>query len=314
MNGENGSFLSNRIILFKYSTLHRARFPSAAMPYTTLLSVDQLRAHLDDPDWVIIDCRFSLDDTERGRAAYLSAHIPGAVYAHLDQDLSAPVFPGRTGRHPLPVLNAFAQTLSDWGVDACCQVICYDDMGGGLAGRLWWMLRSLGHDAVAVLDGGWPAWDRSGAPRRSGTETRRTRVFAPHPRPELQVDATDVARIRLDPSYRLLDARAAERYRGEVEPIDPVAGHIPGATSAPFSENLDATGRFLSPEALRARFHPLLGDLPADHIVCYCGSGVTAAHNLLAIAHAGLGNARLYAGSWSDWITDPSRPVALGSE
>ena len=277
--------------------------------HTTLLAPSVLRAHLDDPAWVVVDCRFSLADTERGRRAYREAHIPGSVYAHLDEDLSGPIVPGVTGRHPLPDAARFAQTLSAWGIDAGVQVAAYDDFGGGIAARLWWMLRWLGHDAVAVLDGGWPAWQKNGFPTRSGEETRPPRPFAPRARPEWIVGVDDVNTRRTDPSYRILDARAAERYRGEHEPIDPVAGHIPGALSAPFAGNLDADGFFLRPDALRARFEALLDGTPPDRTICYCGSGVTATHNLLALAHAGLGEARLYPGSWSHWITDPERPV-----
>ncbi len=280
------------------------------MSYTTLVAPATLRAHLDDPAWAVVDCRFSLDDTGRGRGAYLEAHVPGALYAHLDDDLSGPVRPGTTGRHPLPAVDAFAATLSRWGIDAAVQVVAYDDAGGGIAARLWWVLRWMGHGAVAVLDGGFPAWQRAGYPVRGGAETRPPRRFVPHPRPDLVADVEEVEARRADPAFRLVDARAAERYRGEVEPIDPVAGHIPGAVSAPWAENLDAAGCFLPPEALRARFETVLGDAPPDGVISYCGSGVTAAHNLLALAHAGLDGARLYPGSWSHWITDPERPVA----
>ncbi len=279
--------------------------------HTTVITPANLRAHLGDPAWAVVDCRFSLADTERGRRAYAEAHIPGAVYAHLDEDLSGPIRPGISGRHPLPDVAAFAQTLSRWGLDASVQVVAYDDFGGGIAARLWWMLRWMGHDAVAVLDGGFPAWQRLDLPTRPGDETRPPRTFTPHPRPAWTVDADTVDARRADPAYRLVDARAAARYRGEDEPIDPVAGHIPGAVSAPFAGNLDADGCFLPPDALRARFDALLAGVPPERTICYCGSGVTAAHNLLALAHAGLGNALLYPGSWSHWITDPTRPVAV---
>lgn len=282
------------------------------MPFFTLISTSNLHAHLHDPNWVIVDCRFSLADTERGRRAYREAHIPGAVYAHLDDDLSGPIVPGTTGRHPLPGVNRFAQTASEWGIAEGVQVVAYDDFGGGIAARLWWMLRWLGHEAVAVLDGGWPAWQRDGLPVRDGDEARPSRTFVPRPHPEWIVNAEEVNALRTDPSCRLVDARTAERYRGEHEPIDPVAGRIPGALSAPFAGNLDADGFFLPPDALRSRFEPLLGSIPPEHAICYCGSGVTAAHNLLALMHAGLGTALLYPGSWSHWITDPNRPVATG--
>ncbi len=280
------------------------------MPHTTIIAPNTAQAHLDDPTWAFIDCRFSLANTERGRQAYREAHLPGAVYAHLDDDLSAPIRPGLTGRHPLPTPEVFAETASRWGIDTEVQVVAYDDFGGGIAARLWWMLRWLGHDAVAVLDGGFPAWQRLGLPTRSGDETRPARTFLPQPRPSWIADADAVNTLRTDATYCLLDARAATRYRGEHEPLDPVAGHIPGAHSAPFTENLDADGHFLSPEALRDRFTALLGTVPPTRTLSYCGSGVTAAHNALAMAHAGLGIPRLYPGSWSHWITDPARPVA----
>lgn len=280
------------------------------MPSTTLISPAELKPHLNEPDWAIIDCRFSLKEPGRGRRDYVAAHIPGAVYAHLDEDLSGPVVPGQTGRHPLPEIEVLAQTLSRWGIDGAVQVVAYDDMGGAIAARLWWLLRWLGHPAGAVLDGGWPHWQEAGYPVSSERETRPARLFRPQPRPELVAQTADVASMGSDPSARLLDARSADRYRGENETIDPVAGHIPGAISAPYAENLDAAGRFLSSEKLRERYGALLGEGGAEQAVAYCGSGVTAAHTLLAMVHAGLGEGRLYAGSWSEWITDPARPVA----
>jgi thiosulfate/3-mercaptopyruvate sulfurtransferase len=283
------------------------------MDYTTLITVDALAAHLGQPDWVVVDCRFALSEPERGRQDYLQAHIPGAVYAHLNEDLAGPVVPGQTGRHPLPQPEAVVAKLGHWGIGDGVQVVAYDDTGGAIAAaRLWWMLRWLGHDAVAVLDGGWPAWLAAGRPVTSGAEHRPPRPFTPHIRPALLVSAAEVDALRTDAGYRVFDVRTADRYRGENETIDPVAGHIPGAVSAPYGANLDATGHFLPPDALQARLAPLLGDVPAEQSVSYCGSGVTAAHNLLALAHAGLGNGRLYAGSWSEWITDPARPIATG--
>lgn len=282
------------------------------MAYTTLVDPETLQMHLDDPDWVIVDCRFSLNDPAYGRQAYLEAHIPGAVYAHLDADLSGPVVPGQTGRHPLPDPDQLAQKLGAWSIDARTQVVAYDDAGGAFAARLWWLLGWLGHEAVAVLDGGWPRWVQEGRPVRKGVERRTARTFKPQVRPEWVVTAEEVMQRLQDPAWRLLDARAPERYRGEQEPIDPVAGHIPGAVNAPFTENLTPAGTFRSPEVLRQRFMALLGNVPPERVICYCGSGVTAAHNLLALAHAGLPGARLYVGSWSEWITDPRRPVARG--
>lgn len=282
------------------------------MAFTTLIDPETLQAHLEDPDWVVVDCRFSLSDPAYGWQAYQKAHIPTAVYAHLDEDLSGPMVPGRSGRHPLPNPDQLAQKLGAWGIGSCTQVVAYDDAGGAFAARLWWLLGWLGHDAVAVLDGGWPRWIGEGRPIREGVEQRPPCAFTPRLQPERVVTADDVKQRLHDPAWRLLDARAPERYQGVQEPIDPVAGHIPGAVNAPFSENLTSAGTFLSPERLRQRFAALLGGVPPERTICYCGSGVTAAHNVLAMTHAGLPGARLYAGSWSEWITDPRRPVARG--
>lgn len=282
------------------------------MSYTTLITSEDLAVHLGDAHWIVVDCRFTLGQTERGRQAYQQAHIAGAVYAHLDEDLSGPVVSGQTGRHPLPAVERMAQTLGRWGINETAQVVAYDDSGGSLAARLWWMLRWLGHDNVAVLDGGWQRWLDISGPTRSGSETRPAAMFTPQPHPQMVVDAVRVLGLLHNPTYRIVDSRSVERYRGEQEPIDPVAGHIPSAVSGPSSAVLAADGRFLPPEMLARHFQTLLGPTTPEHTVFYCGSGVTAAHNLLALAHAGLGDALLYAGSWSDWITDPQRPVAQG--
>jgi thiosulfate/3-mercaptopyruvate sulfurtransferase len=279
------------------------------MPFTTLISTAELAKHLDDPAWAIVDCRFSLDDTERGRRDYQAAHIPGAIYAHLDEDLSSPVIAGQTGRHPLPEPGNLAQALGGWGIAGGVQVVAYDDATGGIAARLWWMLRWLGHDAVAVLDGGWAQWMKCELPVRGGLESRPERVFEARPRPYLVVNTAAVETMSREQPEKLFDSRTADRYRGENETIDPVAGHIPGAICAPYPDNVAPDGLFLPQEILKSRFEALLGSTPADQAVFYCGSGVTAAHNLLAMAHAGLGDGRLYAGSWSEWIVDPSRPV-----
>jgi thiosulfate/3-mercaptopyruvate sulfurtransferase len=280
------------------------------MSFTTLISTADLAAKLMSPNWVIVDCRFNLADTAQGRRSYEEAHIPGAVYAHLDNDLSGPVLPGRTSRHPLPEAEIFAHTLSNWGIANDSQVIVYDAGGGATAARLWWMLRWVGHEAVALLDGGWARWQAEGRPAVSGLESNPPRIFKPHVRPELVLTVEEVEQIRTDPAYRLLDARSADRFRGQNETLDPVAGHIPGAVSFPFADNLEAGQTFLGVEALKARLAAVLGDTPAERTVFYCGSGVTAAHNVLAMLHAGLGEAKMYPGSWSEWITDPSRPVA----
>ena len=217
---------------------------------------------------------------------------------------------GQTGRHPLPSVETAARTFSNWGIAPGVQVVVYDDAGGALAaGRAWWMLRWLGHEAVAVLDGGWGEWSRNRMGQRNGQETRNPRLFIPHERPELVISAAQVETIRLDTSWRLYDARTSERYHGENEIIDPIAGHIPGAISAPYTENLTPTNTFRPVNELRALYQALAGNVPVERTVFYCGSGVTSIVNILAMAHAGLGEARLYAGSWSEWITGPQRPV-----
>jgi thiosulfate/3-mercaptopyruvate sulfurtransferase len=282
------------------------------MSFTTLITTAQLVPHLTDPDWVIFDCRFSLADAERGRRDYQAGHIFRAIYAHLNDDLSGPIVPGRSGRHPLPDLDVLGQFFSQSGLDYHSQVIAYDDAGGAIAARLWWLLRWLGHEAVAILDGGWPQWIADGRPTTDTFEPRAPRSFAPHPRADLWLTTEQILTRLNDPHFKLFDSRSADRYRGENETIDPVAGHIPGAISAPYADNLTPEGAFKSPAELRARFEALLGETPVDHAAFYCGSGVTAAHNLIALEHAGLGEAKLYAGSWSEWITDSSRPIVTG--
>ncbi len=282
------------------------------MSYTTLISSSQLAAHLNDRDWVIVDCRFDLGSTAWGEEQYRRSHIPGAVYAHLDHDLSSAVQPDVTGRHPLPAIEALARRLSDWGVDERSQVVAYDQNGGMFAARLWWLLRWLGHERVAVLDGGWQCWQGEGGAVDDQRPATISRQFVPRPRPELVVEVQEVIAILQQGTGKLLDARGADRFRGENETIDPVAGHIPGAVSAPFTDNLGPDGCFLDKAQLAARYRGLLGGGTAEQSVVYCGSGVTATHDLLAMLHVGLGEARLYAGSWSHWITDPTRPVATG--
>jgi len=280
--------------------------------YTTLISTAELAAALDGPRIAVIDCRFSLADKAAGRKAYVAAHIPGAVYANLDEDLSAPVAPDRSGgRHPLPTPEVFARTLSAWGIDNETQVVAYDDGPGAMAARCWWMLRWLGHDAVAVLDGGWAAWTGENRPVQSTAPTVTPGHFVSHLRAELVVDAQKALQYTASGGSLLIDARSADRYRGENETIDPVGGHIPGASNHFYGQNL-ADGRFRNREELAQDFRALIGQRPTSEIVHYCGSGVTACHNLLAMEHAGLGLARLYPGSWSDWSSNPSRPRAQG--
>lgn len=283
------------------------------MPYTTLISTAELAPHVGDPDWALIDCRFRLDNAAAGREAYLAGHIPGAVYAHLNEDLAGPIVPGQTGRHPLPAIDQFVEKLSTWGIDERVQVIAYDDMSGMMAGRLWWMLRWLGHFNVAVLDGDFRHWQQEGRTVVSGQESRTRRRFLPYPQPHMEATVAEVTANLDKPHLQLFDSRDERRYRGEPNPLDPVAGHIPGAKSAFYARNLAADGKFLPPEQLRARFAALLGEQPVEECVFYCGSGVSLHHNLLALEHAGFApGARAYIGSWSDWINDPARPVATG--
>lgn len=277
--------------------------------YTTLISPAELQQNYQARSWVIVDCRFDLRDTTAGRRAYESGHIPGAVYAHLDDDLSGKIIPGQTGRHPLPTLEEAVAIFSLWGIDQSVQVVAYDGKGGGIASRLWWMLRWLGHRQVAVLDGGWQAWQAAAYPVSDRPSSVRPRSFEAKAESGSIMDAKQVNTIKDSSDFILVDSRTPERYCGEVEPIDPVAGHIPGAINLPFPENLEE-GKFLPAADLKARFESVMEDKSPEKMVFYCGSGVTACHNLLAFAHAGLGDAVLYPGSWSEWITDEKREVA----
>lgn len=281
------------------------------MSTTPLLSPQALAERLPEGGVRVVDLRHDLMRPGAGRAAWAAGHIPGALHLDLDTELSGPKT-GRNGRHPLPEPLEFAQVLGAAGIGDDCHVVVYDDAGGAFAARLWWMLRWLGHDAVSVLDGGWQAWIAAGLPVSTDTPSPIATVFTPRaPRP-WTVDADTLAAGLADASLMVVDARAPERFRGEVEPIDPVAGHIPGARNRFMRSNLDASGRFKPAATLRAELEALLGGRPAGQLVCQCGSGVTACHNLLALAHAGIEGARLYPGSWSEWCSDPARPVATG--
>ena len=282
--------------------------------FKTLVSTDVLAARLADPLWVVVDCRFKLDDVAWGEREWKVAHIPGAAYAHLDRDLSG-TKTGTNGRHPLPDVEVAARTFGRFGITSGKQVVTYDQDSGMFASRLWWLLRWLGHDAVAVLDGGFAKWTAEGREVSVAAESRQQQsrhsgaAFHAAPRRDMAIGIDDVLAHAHDADWRLLDARAPERFRGEVEPIDPVAGHIPGATSYFFQRNLDEHGTLRTPEDLRAQFAPYINGIAPEHIVCYCGSGVTATQNLLALEHAGVTGARLYPGSWSEWVSDRSRPI-----
>ena len=277
------------------------------MKFTTLVSPDQLAQHLHDPQWVVFDCRFALTRPESGRQAYAKSHIPGARYAHLNEDLSGPITPA-SGRHPLPDPGLLAGKLGQWGVDRDKQVVVYDDSFGSMAVRLWWLLRWLGHDAVALLDGGFPAWLKQGRELDADIPEVHPTEFHPAQNDSLWVDSAAVL-AALQQKRVIIDARAEERFTGFIEPLDKVAGHIPGSLNAPFEDNLDMRGNFLKPEELRAQYESLLHGAPPGEVIHMCGSGVTACHNLLALELAGLPGGKLYAGSWSEWITDPSRPI-----
>ena len=276
---------------------------------TTIVTTSELQVHLTDEDWAIVDCRFDLARAQWGWEEYQKSHIPGAVYADMNHDLAGPITPD-SGRHPLPDIQRLSRRLSEWGIGKDTQVVAYDDAGGSFAVRLWWLLRFLGHPSVAVLDGGFPKWTGEGRPTASGIETRPPAEFIPHPAWDMLVTAEEVDRIRQDPSYRLIDARSHDRFSGQNEPIDPVAGHIPGAVNRFYARNLTRQGTFLPPETLREQFSTLLGSIDPDHAVVYCGSGITSIHHLLAMELAGLPGARLYLGSWSEWIRDRNRPIS----
>lgn len=281
------------------------------MKFTTLVSAEELARRLDDPDWIVFDCRFTLTDPEGGRRAYLHGHIPGARYAHLDDDLASPVT-AASGRHPLPDPEVFADRLGRWGVDESKQVVVYDDSFGSMAVRMWWLLRWLGHDAVALLDGGLPGWMRRKLPVAAEPPRIVPARFIPRPRNAMWADAAEVEQARQDRDRLVIDARPEERFNGEREPLDKVAGHIPGSVNWSFEENLDFDGTYLPAEELRAAYLDLLHGTPPERAIHSCGSGVTACHNILAMEIAGLPGGKLYPGSWSEWIADPSRPVATG--
>ena len=277
-----------------------------------IVSTDLLAEHLGDPQWNIVDCRFDLTDTEAGEQAYLKAHIPGAASAHLDRNLSGPKT-GLNGRHPLPDREAMTATFERLGIANKNLVVAYDQGGGMFASRFWWMLRYAGHDRAAVLDGGWTQWQHENHPRQVDAESPKAATFAPKWRTELLLDAATVQKSLDKPGVTLLDARGAARFDGSTERLDPVAGHIPGALNHPCQANLRENGTFHNVAVLRQQFDAVLGSTPPDQVVSYCGSGVTACHNLLALALAGLDGGKLYAGSWSEWCSDPSRPTERSS-
>jgi thiosulfate/3-mercaptopyruvate sulfurtransferase len=273
--------------------------------HTTLIAPADLTPHLGDSRWVIVDCRFDLANPGWGEAQYLEGHVPGARYAHLDRDLSGEKT-GANGRHPLPTVEQMAARFGAMGIDPAAQVVAYDQDSGMFAARLWWMLRFMGHDAAAVLDGGYARWVAEGGAVQPGRVTPTPATFAAAPRAGWRLTVDEVA---AGTNGLLLDARAPDRFRGENETIDKVGGHIPGARNHWFQQNLTADKRFKPAEQLRAEWEADLGGTAPGDVVMYCGSGVTACHNLLAMEVAGLPGARIFPGSWSEWSADPNRPV-----
>lgn len=284
------------------------------MNYTTLISVKELMQCINEPNIRLIDCRFNLANTDAGYRAWREGCIPGAVYAHLDDDLSGDK-DENTGRHPIPDRKKLAECFRSWGINQDTQIIAYDAMGGVMASRLWWLSRWLGHEKVAVLDGGITAWLVDGGEVYPDKQKEYpTGDFVPSEPLSRHVNVTQLQSLMEKQAISLIDARDVARFRGEQDNMDPVAGHVPGAINHPFMQNLDDNGRFKSAAALRESFSGYLKERNADEIVHMCGSGVTACHNMLAMQHAGIEGSMLYVGSWSEWIRDKSRPVATGGD
>lgn len=283
------------------------------MPLAQLISPQQLVERQKHAGLVILDCRFALEDPDYGRCSYAEGHIEGAQYADLERHLSGPVTKGVTGRHPLPAPQALVQQLQAWGINADSEIVLYDDGPGAYAARAWWLLAWLGkRNGVSILDGGLKAWHAAGFPLSLDAPSAEPGTFSGSPDTHLLLDAEHLQKRLGQPGLTLIDARALPRFRGEVEPIDPIAGHIPGAQCAAFNENLGSDGRFLPVEQLKQRFADKLQGRAPDELVAYCGSGVTACHNLFALSLAGYPLGKLYAGSWSEWINDPQREIATG--
>ncbi|HTU66269.1 MAG TPA: sulfurtransferase [Steroidobacteraceae bacterium] len=280
--------------------------------FTTLIDAATLSREIARDDLVVFDCRFDLANTSWGENQFAAEHLPGAQYLHLDRDLSGPI-DAASGRHPLPDPDVFARRLGALGVDAGCQLVAYDQGNGAYGARFWWLARWIGLTKVAVLDGGIAAWRAAGLPLENARRSRTPRTLEAHLVPDAWLTSEQVNAARTRAGTLLVDARGTDRFAGRNETLDPVAGHVPGARNLPFAGNLGADGRFLPADALRRRWTTLLGALPPASVVAMCGSGVTACHNLLALEHAGLGGGRLYAGSWSEWIRDPERPIATGT-
>jgi thiosulfate/3-mercaptopyruvate sulfurtransferase len=284
------------------------------MIYDTIISTHDLEAHLHDEHWTIIDCRHSLDDTQWGRRGYIEAHIPGAFFAHVDEDLSGEIIPWKTGRHPLPDdFEDFSKQLGKWNIDNTQQVVIYDQSHGGIASRLWWMLNFLGHKRVAVLDGGWQKWQLERKQTDDSVPEEGNAKFLPSMNTEMIALMDEVRHSISQPGKLIIDSRAAPRYAGIEEPIDPIAGHIPSARNFPFLENVDENHVWKSPAFVQHRFEALYAQYKPEDIMVHCGSGVTACQNILAMKYAGFPMPKLYPGSWSEWITRKDNPVEVSA-
>lgn len=290
--------------------------PEERPAFSTLVPCETLAQHLRDPRWVVVDCRYDLLDPEKGLREYAKSHIEGAYHAHIDRDLSGPKGEGSRGRHPLPLPPSFQRWAGGLGLTPDTQVVAYDDQAGQWASRLWWLLRHYGHRRVAVLDGGLTRWKALGLPMRSGHENARATVKfegAPGHMPTIDSTMIEAGLGQKGGTWQLVDVRAGERFRGEVEPIDKRAGHIPGAVSIPFGANMASGMLFKPADELRAMYEQTLGVQEVGRVACYCGSGVTSTHDVLAMEVAGMGTAALYPGSWSEWSwPDAGRPIVAG--
>lgn len=278
------------------------------MIYTSLVRADVTLEHINDTEWRIIDCRFDLKDKNAGLQHYREAHIPSAIYADLDKDLSSPVRPG-TGRHPLPAIDDISRKLGEWGISATTQVVVYDDVSGSYAARLWWLLKWLGHQKVAILDGGLSYWKQQGYPLNNEIPDVIPASFQARPDMSMIIDTEALLKLLNSPSLTLVDVRDPARYTGAEEPIDKVAGHIPGSVNIPWKSNLDENGLYRNKTDLESLYSHFLINQETQNTVFMCGSGVTACHSLVALHYLGKSDVKLYPGSWSEWIEDPARPV-----
>ena len=279
------------------------------MSYITIISAENLIKSLQDENTLVFDCRCDIKDTTYGIQAYTEGHIPGSIYVNVDTDLASEKTPS-SGRHPLPDVHALSEKLSQWGLSSEKQAVIYDDASGAFAGRMWWILKWLGHKKVAVLDGGLGSYMSTGGKLTTDETIFEKNIFTPNIQSEMVVEITDVEEAQYKMNKLIIDARSKERYLGIKDLVDPIAGHVPGAISHPLSLNLNKDGKFRSPEDLKLAFDKIIADTTSENVISMCGSGITACHNILAMEIAGIKGIKLYVGSWSEWITDKSRPIA----